>query len=141
MGNGWARVGSVPPAGMGPCGEQNITRTGLSGTLSPLVVFSQHLVCIPRIFRGQSWRGDPCPMGPILQVSRPRLRGCAGQNSSTIYHLRCGVVLGMGERLMGGGEWDRPLPEERACALFLAGCHRRQRAVAVHTRRQTSSSY
>lgn len=75
MGNGWARVGSVPPAGMGPSGEQNSTRTGLSGTLSPLVVSSQHLVCIPRILRGQSWRGDPRPTGPILQVSRPRLRG------------------------------------------------------------------
>lgn len=42
-------------------------------------------------------------------------RGCAGQNHSVIYCLRCGAVLGMGERLMGGG----PTPPRGAACAFL----------------------
>lgn len=51
VGRGWARVGSMPPAGMGPSGEQDTTGQGLV----ELVVFSQRLVCIPRISRGQTY--------------------------------------------------------------------------------------
>jgi len=134
MGRGWARAGSVPPTGKGLSREWDTMSQGSVAVYPPRCVQPARGLCPQHI------RGPDLARGPMSDGSNPA-RGCSGQNHSIIYHPRHEAVLGMGERL-GGGHTDtpRPLSEEQP-VLFLAGCHWRQRAVAVHTRRQTSSSY
>lgn len=122
-GRGWARVGSMPPAGMGPSGEQDTTRQGLVVLYPPRIQPALGL-------HPQDITAPEPARGPMSHGSNPA-SGCAGQKHSIIYHLRRGAVLGMGERLMGGG--DRPLSEEqRACFSWQVTIGGREPSLRTH---------
>ena len=113
MGKGWAQVGSMPPVGTGPSGEQDTMRQGSVALYSPRVQPALGLhprdITGPELARGpMSHRSNPAGFQALA-------RGCAGQNRSVIYCLRCGAVLGMGERLTERGLTP---PRGTACAFL-----------------------